>query len=137
MSARLSHAATSTAWWAPAAGRRPGSSPAPTPEPGLEPGPGRTVLRIRGNVPPEIWNRLGTKLLGGWVPDDDGVPIMEEVESPSHSMPALLPLGSTREMSSHKGYGLACVVDILSGILSGGGYGIFPGRPYNSHMVAA
>lgn len=84
-----------------------------------------------------IAHRLGTKLLGGWVPDDNGVPIMEEVESPTHAMPAILPLGSTREMSSHKGYGLACVVDILSGILSGGGYGIFPGRPYNYHMVAA
>ena len=40
-------------------------------------------------------------------------------------------------MGSHKGYGLACVVDILSGILSGGGYGVFPGRPYFYHMVAA
>ena len=84
-----------------------------------------------------IARRLGTKLLGGWIADDHGIPIMEKVEAPAHPMAAVLPLGSTREMSSHKGYGLACVVDILSGILSGGGYGMFPGRPYNYHMVAA
>lgn len=81
--------------------------------------------------------RLGAKLLGGWIPDDRGTPLMAEVEALAHPMAAVLPLGSTREMSSHKGYGLACVVDILSGILSGGGYGMFPGRPYNYHMVAA
>ena len=49
----------------------------------------------------------------------------------------LLPLGSTREMSSHKGYGLACVVEILSGILTGGGYGVKVGRPNFNHCVAA
>jgi LDH2 family malate/lactate/ureidoglycolate dehydrogenase len=33
------------------------------------------------------------------------------------------PLGNTREQGSHKGYGLGVVVDILAGVLSGGGYG--------------
>lgn len=84
-----------------------------------------------------IAKRLGAKLLAGWVPDQEGVPIMKEVEPESDSFPSLLPLGTTREMSSHKGYGLACVVDILSGILSGGGYGMSPGRPNNYHMVSA
>ena len=86
-----------------------------------------------------IAHRLGINIPGGWIPDDKGVPIMEEVELPSttYSYPAILPLGSTREMGSHKGYGLACVVEILSGILSGGGYGVVPGRPYFYHMVAA
>jgi len=35
----------------------------------------------------------------------------------------ILPLGSIKEMGSHKGYGLAGVVEVFSGILSGGGYG--------------
>jgi LDH2 family malate/lactate/ureidoglycolate dehydrogenase len=33
------------------------------------------------------------------------------------------PLGGTREQGSHKGYGLGLVVDILCGVLSGGGFG--------------
>ena len=33
----------------------------------------------------------------------------------------LLPLGGSREQGSHKGYALAMVVDILSGVLSGAG----------------
>jgi hypothetical protein len=45
----------------------PGSGPVTTPSPGPEPAPapGRAsvVLRVRGNIPPETWNRLGTKLL--------------------------------------------------------------------------
>ena len=49
----------------------------------------------------------------------------------------LLPLGSTREMGSHKGYGLACIVDIFGGILTGGGYGANPGYPNYGHCVAA
>ena len=39
------------------------SDSAPTPEPGPDPGPASRVLRVSGNVPPETWNRLGTKLL--------------------------------------------------------------------------
>ena len=34
-----------------------------TPEPELTPIPGAKRFRIRGEVPPEIWNRLGTKIL--------------------------------------------------------------------------
>ena len=41
----------------------PGPGPAPTPEPGPDPGPASKVLHVSGNVPPETWNRLGTKLL--------------------------------------------------------------------------
>ena len=47
----------------------PGSGPEPEPEP--EPGPSpeptpgapKTTLRLAGTVPPEVWNRLGTKVL--------------------------------------------------------------------------
>ena len=84
-----------------------------------------------------IAQRLGNQLTGGWVAEADGTPIMEESDPPSVDVVALLPLGSTREMGSHKGFGLGMVVDILSGVLSGGGYSMFPGRPFNHHMVAA
>jgi LDH2 family malate/lactate/ureidoglycolate dehydrogenase len=82
-----------------------------------------------------IARRLGAKLEPGWLADDEGTPIMEEIDAP----PAytLLPLGSTRELGSHKGYGLSCVVDILAGVLNGFGFGAVPGRPNFGHYVAA
>jgi LDH2 family malate/lactate/ureidoglycolate dehydrogenase len=82
-----------------------------------------------------IAHRLGIKIPSGWLGDNSGNPIMEPIHPPDDYQ--LLPLGSTRDSGSHKGYGLACIVDILSGILSGAGYGMMPGRPNFSHMVAA
>ena len=43
----------------------PEPDPEPEPRPGSEPGPAaqKTTLRIAGTVPPEVWNRLGTKVL--------------------------------------------------------------------------
>src|SRR5207302_1845727 len=38
---------------------------------------------------------------------------------------ALLPLGSDRERGGHKGYGLAIMVDVLCGVLSGANWGPF------------
>ena len=82
--------------------------------------------------------RFGVDLPGGWVGDADGVPIMDETPPPAPGQGSiLLPLGSTRELGSHKGYGLGAIVDILGGILSGGGYGANPGRPNFGHYVAA
>ena len=92
----------------------------------------------------KLWaaRRMGRDLLPGWLAAEDGTPIMEEVSPPNigpgaDSIPGLLPLGSTRELGSHKGYGLAAMVDVLSGILTGGGYGAVPGRPNFGHFVAA
>ena len=82
-----------------------------------------------------IARRLGSKLEPGWLADEDGNPIMEEIYAPDKY--TLLPLGSTRELGSHKGYGLACMVDILAGVLTGMGYGAVPGRPNFGHYVAA
>ncbi len=40
------------------------SEPQPKPEPGKESGPAQLVmLTLSGSVPPEVWNRLGTKIL--------------------------------------------------------------------------
>jgi LDH2 family malate/lactate/ureidoglycolate dehydrogenase len=82
-----------------------------------------------------IARRLGAMLEPGWLADELGNPIMEEAYAPDKY--TLLPLGSTRELGSHKGYGLSCVVDILAGVLTGFGYGAVPGRPNFGHYVAA
>ena len=79
--------------------------------------------------------RLGAPLEPGWVADAQGAPIMESMPIPE--VYRHLPLGSTREGGSHKGYGFACIVDILSGILSGTAFGMVPGRPNFSHFVQA
>ena len=63
--------------------------------------------------------RLGQKLLPGWVAEADGTPVMEERLTPPDFL--MLPLGGTREIGSHKGYGLASMIDILGGVLSGAG----------------
>ena len=78
---------------------------------------------------------LGSKIQPGWMTDTEGNPVMEEADIPDDY--TLLPLGSTRELGSHKGYGLAGVVDILAGVLTGFGFGINPGRPNFGHYVAA
>jgi LDH2 family malate/lactate/ureidoglycolate dehydrogenase len=50
----------------------------------------------------------------------------------------LLPLGGTYELGSHKGYSLAMVVDILSGVLSGAGAGASGGLANQvGHFFAA
>ena len=49
----------------PGPGPGPEPGPQPGPEPGPEPRPGAKTrtLRLVGTVPPEIWNRLGTKII--------------------------------------------------------------------------
>ena len=104
-------------------------------------------------------SRLGVPLEGGWISDDKGNPIMEEVnlsklnqyEDDSKNLESryelggyksvnavnLLPFGGTREIGSHKGYSMAMVVDILGGILNGtktAPTGEFTGH---GHFVAA
>jgi LDH2 family malate/lactate/ureidoglycolate dehydrogenase len=88
--------------------------------------------------------RLGIKLLPGWVADANGTPIMEEVVPPPAGIDGvfpyidrLLPLGSTREMGSHKGYGLAGVVEVFSSILTGGGYSAKNEKNNCNHCVVA
>jgi hypothetical protein len=49
----------------PSPGPTPGPEPEPGPAPGPQPGPGvqTKTLRVVGTIPPEIWNRLGTKII--------------------------------------------------------------------------
>lgn len=86
--------------------------------------------------------RVGTNILPGWLADENGSPIMEDFPAPEPSFRGaqktfMLPIGGTRELGSHKGYGWASIVEVLGGILSGGGYGMNPGRPNFGHSVAA
>ena len=67
--------------------------------------------------------RMGKNMEPGWIADDDGTPNMgisslKESSKTSTGLHMQLPLGSTRELGSHKGYGLGVMVDILCGQLS-------------------
>ncbi len=57
----------------------------------------------------------------GWIQDKDGNAITDAFGLKSGG--SLLPLGSDRLHSSHKGYCLGSIVDILTAVLSGANYG--------------
>ena len=85
----------------------------------------------------DIVRRLGGNMFPGWIGDSEGVPIMDSVPAPPRDGYQLLPLGSIPQTGAHKGYGLACVVDILCGGLSGSGYGAVRSSDTVAHTVAA
>tara|TARA_Y100001934_G_scaffold228412_1_gene274758 strand:+ start:1664 stop:2740 length:1077 start_codon:yes stop_codon:yes gene_type:complete len=68
-----------------------------------------------------LLRRVGGQALPGWVSGPDGAPIMEETDVPDDFM--MLPLGGTREIGSHKGYGMMMFVEILTSLLAGSGGG--------------
>lgn len=70
----------------------------------------------------EIAHRKQTSIPTGWMVDANGKDTTDPADRYTGS---LLPLGSTREMSGHKGYCLAAMVDILCGVLSGANWGPF------------
>jgi LDH2 family malate/lactate/ureidoglycolate dehydrogenase len=70
-----------------------------------------------------LLNRMGGKVLPGWVADADGAPVMEEAPVPEGFM--MLPLGGTREIGSHKGFGLIMLVEVLTSLIAGAGGGPF------------
>lgn len=84
-----------------------------------------------------LTRRIGSKLEPGWICDLEGRPIMEAVDTPNYGNFNMLPLGGTRENGSHKGYGFALIADVMSGILSGNGPGLFAGGVHTSQFVMA
>lgn len=69
----------------------------------------------------EILQRKNENTPTGWVQDENG---NESIDANILKKGgALLPLGSDREHSSHKGYALGSIVDIFCGTLSGANYG--------------
>jgi LDH2 family malate/lactate/ureidoglycolate dehydrogenase len=68
-----------------------------------------------------IASRWNKPIPEGWGLDAQGRPTSDAREVLASRL--LSPLGGSRELGSHKGYGLGVMVDILSGALSGGVYG--------------
>jgi LDH2 family malate/lactate/ureidoglycolate dehydrogenase len=75
----------------------------------------------------KVYELNGKRLPPGWVLDEHGVPVTD----PAQALDVVYgrkkgggqtPLGGTAEMSSHKGYGLALMVHILGGTLSGASF---------------
>jgi LDH2 family malate/lactate/ureidoglycolate dehydrogenase len=69
----------------------------------------------------EIAQRKNLEVPEGWIQTMDG-----NKTTDAHGLKhggALLPLGSNRELGSHKGYALSALVDIFSGVLSGANFG--------------
>ena len=66
----------------------------------------------------------------------DGTPIDEPVAVPEQGEYFMLPFGGTRERGGHKGYGIAVIVDIMSGILSGNRAGFFANDRYSQFVMA-
>jgi L-2-hydroxycarboxylate dehydrogenase (NAD+) len=67
-----------------------------------------------------IARRWGQAIPAGWALDDEGQPTTDP--NVAYETRLLTPLGATRDLGGHKGYGLAVMVDILSGVLAGAGF---------------
>lgn len=79
-----------------------------------------------------IYRRAGKEMPVGWALKEDGTP-ETNAEAAFYSTPKrMTPLGGTQDGGSHKGYGLAIMVDILCSVLSGsffGGHDLKTGKP--------
>jgi LDH2 family malate/lactate/ureidoglycolate dehydrogenase len=63
----------------------------------------------------------------GWVVDGRGAPVTDSVQAMDYLFGAakqggITPLGGTKELGSHKGYGLATMVHVLGGVLGGASF---------------
>ena len=75
----------------------------------------------------KVYDLNAKKLPPGWVLDGQGKPVTDPAEAMDivysrKSGGGQTPVGGTPEMSSHKGYGLALMVHILGGTLSGASF---------------
>ncbi len=68
-----------------------------------------------------IASRWGKPIPEGWAMDPTGKPTTDPRLALTHRL--LSPLGGSRQLGGHKGYGLGVMVDILSGVLGGAVYG--------------
>jgi len=69
----------------------------------------------------EVAARRGVPIPEGWALDADGRPTTDAVAALKGMM---LPLGGAAETSGYKGYGLAAAIDLLTGVLGGGAFGL-------------
>jgi len=68
-----------------------------------------------------IASRWRKPIPAGWALDEHGEPTTDPDIAMKHRL--MSPLGGSRELGGHKGYGLGMMVDILSGVLPGATYG--------------
>ncbi|MDP2706775.1 MAG: Ldh family oxidoreductase, partial [Burkholderiales bacterium] len=83
----------------------------------------------------ELAARLGKSIPSGWALDENAA----STTDPRAAQKArrLLPLGGTRESGSHKGYGLAILVEILCGVLTGTITALNANQDPRGHFFAA
>ncbi|MEO2008073.1 MAG: Ldh family oxidoreductase [Pirellulaceae bacterium] len=114
-------------WVAPLWGaeRRLGTNPIAIAFPGLKEPPVvidmATSVVAYGKI--EIARRNGESIPPDWAVDELGQPTTDPNEVPGGG--ALAPLGTDRERGGHKGYCLAAMVDLLTGVLPGANWGPF------------
>src|SRR6187551_1264915 len=74
----------------------------------------------------KVYDLQGRPLPSGWVLDEDGNPVTDSAVAMDlvtvQFTGGITALGGTAEMSSHKGYGLSMMVQILSATLAGGSF---------------
>lgn len=88
----------------------------------------------------DIYRRLGKPLPAGWALTEDG-DVRTDAQAAFDARPRrMTPLGGDRERGSHKGYGLAIMVDILSSVLTGmwfGAHDLKTGKTGQHHMIGS
>ena len=84
-----------------------------------------------------IARRLGVPVPAGWLASWNGAPIMEDSTVPEDGEFHQLPLGSTRELGAHKGFGLALMVEVLATLLSGSTPRMLDKEVGSRHFLAA
>lgn len=100
-----------------------------------------TSVATRGKL--EEYDRQDKPLPLSWATDERGVPTSDAAHVLKNMLAraggGILPLGGAREEDGgHKGYGLAFLVDILSGVLPGAGYAntTYPKTPQGKPLPA-
>ena len=83
----------------------------------------------------QLAKRIGSSIPGNFLADTEGRIISEPGPLPDDYQ--LLTFGGTRELGSHKGYGLAMFIDIMCSVLAGAVPAGFSGRGPGNHFVAA
>ena len=68
----------------------------------------------------ELARMKGQQIPIGWIVDKQGQPTTNPLDYWDGG--AILPLGGGPETGGYKGYGLSVMIDILAGVLSGGGF---------------
>jgi LDH2 family malate/lactate/ureidoglycolate dehydrogenase len=91
----------------------------------------------------EVYQRSSEELPLGWATDERGIASTDAARVLNNlntrAGGGVLPLGGVGELfGGHKGYGLALLVDILCGVLSGAGYAdtIYPATPEGRPLPA-